>query len=41
MVVLAESPDKSLPWTVGFFFGKTELSLELWELIAGISGFDS
>jgi hypothetical protein len=25
---------------VGFFFGNTELSLELWDVIAGISGFD-
>ena len=25
---------------VGFFFGNTELSLELWNAIAGISGFD-
>jgi len=25
---------------VGFFFGNTELSLELWNVIAGISGFD-
>jgi len=24
----------------GFFFGNTELSLELWNVIAGISGFD-
>jgi len=24
---------------VGFFFGNTELSLELWNVIAGISGF--
>ena len=24
----------------GFFFGNTELSLELWTVIAGISGFD-
>jgi len=27
-------------WAVGFFFGNTELSLELWTVIAGISGFD-
>jgi len=32
--------DKSLEWVVGFFFGNTELSLELWNVIAGISGFD-
>jgi hypothetical protein len=25
---------------VGFFFGNPELSLELWTVIAGISGFD-
>ena len=25
---------------VGFFFGNTELSLELWNVIAGVSGFD-
>lgn len=31
---------KSYPWAVGFFFGNTELSLELWTVIAGISGFD-
>ena len=30
----------SYPWAVGFFFGNTELSLELWNVIAGISGFD-
>jgi hypothetical protein len=23
-----------------FFFGNTELSLELWTVIAGVSGFD-
>ena len=25
---------------IGFFFGNTELSLELWNVIVGISGFD-
>ena len=40
VVALAESLEKSFPWTVGFFFGNTELSLELWNVIAGISGFD-
>jgi len=25
---------------VGFFFGNTELSLVIWNVIAGISGFD-
>ena len=37
---LAVSLDKSLEWAVGFFFGNTELSLELWTVIAGISEFD-
>ncbi|SVC64526.1 uncharacterized protein METZ01_LOCUS317380, partial [marine metagenome] len=37
---LALSLDKPLEWAVGFFFGNTELSLELWMVIAGISGFD-
>ena len=37
---LAESLGKPFPWAVGFFFGNTELSLELWNVIAGISGFD-
>ena len=37
---LAASLDKPLAWSVGFFLGNTELSLELWNVIAGISGFD-
>jgi len=37
---LAVSLDKPLEWAVGFFFGNTEHSLELWTVIAGISGFD-
>ena len=37
---LAASLDKPLGWAVGFLFGYTELSLELWTIIAGISGFD-
>jgi hypothetical protein len=37
---LAGSLDKPLERAVGFFFGNTELSLELWTVIAGISGFD-
>jgi len=37
---LAVSLDKPLEWAVGFFFGITELSLGLWTVIAGISGFD-
>ena len=39
-VAIAESLDKPFPWAVGFFFGNTELSLELWNIIAGISGLD-
>jgi len=35
-----ESLDKPLEWATGFFFGNVELSLELWAVIAGISGFD-
>jgi len=27
----------TLEWAVGFFFGNTELSLELWTVIAGVS----
>ena len=37
---LAVLLDKPLEWAVGFFFGNTELSLELWNVIAGVSGFD-
>ena len=37
---LAVSLDKPLEWAVGFLFGNVELSLELWTVIAGISGFD-
>ena len=37
---LAVSLDKPLEWAVGFFFGDVELSLELWTVIAGISGLD-
>ena len=37
---LAVSLGKSSEWAIGFFFGNTELSLELWNIIAGISGFD-
>jgi len=35
---LAVSLGKPLKWATGFFFGNTELSLELWTVIAGISG---
>ena len=37
---LAVSLDKQLEWAVGLFFGNVELSLELWNIISGISGFD-
>ena len=37
---LAESLGKPFPWTVGLFFGDLELSMDLWTVIAGISGFD-
>ena len=37
---LAVSLDKPLEWAVGFFFSNTELSLGLWTVICGISGFD-
>jgi len=37
---LAESSDKSYPWAVGFLFGNTQLSLDFWNIIAGISRFD-
>ena len=38
--VIVESLERSYPWAVGFFLGNTELSLELWTVICGISGFD-
>ena len=38
--MVAASLDKPLAWAVGFFLGNTELSLELWNVIAGRSGFD-
>jgi hypothetical protein len=37
---MAVSLNKPLEWAVGFFFGNTELSLELWNIISGMSGFD-
>ena len=37
---LAESLGKSYPWAVGFFFADLELSMNIWTVIAGISGFD-
>ena len=33
---MAESLGKPFPWAVGFFFGNTELGLELWTVIAGL-----
>jgi len=38
--VVAVALAESLEWALGFFFGDLELSLELWTVIAGISGFD-
>ena len=35
---LAVMLDKPLEWAVGFFFGNVEPSLELWNIIPGISG---
>ena len=40
VAVLAESLGKSYPWAVGFFFADMEHSMELWNVIAGVSGFD-
>jgi len=37
---LAASLNKPLEWATGFFYGNMELSLELWTVISGISGFD-
>ena len=37
---LTESRDKPFAGAVGFFFGNTDLSLELWTVISVISGFD-
>ena len=36
---LAVSLDKPLEWAIEFFFGNTELSLEFWNVIAGVSDF--
>ncbi len=33
---LSVSLDKPLEWAVRFFFGNTELSLELWTTIVGV-----
>ena len=40
VAALAESLDRPFPWAVVFFFGDLELSMNLWTVIAGISGFD-
>jgi len=32
--------DKPSVWAIGFFLGNVELSLALWKVISGISGFD-
>ena len=37
---LAESLDKPLEWAVGFLFTNLELSMELWNVIARVSGLD-
>ena len=37
---LSQSMGKSFNWVVGFFFGNTELALDLWTVISGITGFD-
>ena len=39
--VVTKSLDRTLEWAVGFFVGNTELNLELWTVISGISGFDA
>ena len=36
---LAVSLDKPLEWAIGLFFGNTELSLESWNVLPGVSGF--
>ena len=37
---LLKSVPLPLEWPRGFFFGNTVLALELWNIIAGISGLD-
>jgi hypothetical protein len=37
---LASINQTTAVWAVGFFFGNTELSLEIWNVIVGLSGFD-
>jgi len=38
--MVTKSLDNPLECATGFFFGNTELSLELWNIISGLSGFD-
>ncbi len=38
--VCVDAIDKPFPWAIGVFFGDPELSLELWNVIAGVSVFD-
>jgi len=38
--MVAAALDKPFPWAVGFLFGNTQLSLELWNVIAEVSGLD-
>jgi len=40
LVCVWQNGQKEASDCIGFFFGNTELSLELWTVIAGISGFD-
>ena len=40
MTRLAVSLNKPFPWAAGLLFGDTELGMELWTVIAGVSGFD-
>ena len=35
---LAESLGKPFPWAVGFFFGNTELSMEIWNIMGSYQG---
>ena len=37
---VAAPPGMPLEWVIGFFSANVELSLELWTVIPGISGFD-
>jgi hypothetical protein len=39
-MALVVSLDKPFLWAVGFFFGDTELRLELWNVTDGLLGFD-